>query len=225
MSEKESLADFTVVCASFQTNGKGQMGSKWVSDGSENLTFSIFINTSFLKLNNHFYLNCAISISVFNVLQRLMIPQLSVKWPNDILSGHKKMSGILIENLLKSSSETYSIIGIGLNVNQTEFNPLFKATSLKAVLGQHFNLDELLILLVTELQCQFELVKKGCFTALHKAYEDHLFRKNKPSTFKNTEGELFSGFIKNVTSTGELQVLVEDNVLKEFKLKEVKLLY
>lgn len=154
-----------------------------------------------------------------------MVPQLSVKWPNDILSGHKKLSGILIENVLKSSSETHSIIGVGLNVNQLEFDPLFKATSLKAVLGQNFNLEELLILLVTELQKQFELLKNSRFEELHNAYEKHLFRKNKPSTFKNAEGELFSGFIKNVTPTGELQVLVEDAILKEFKLKEVKLLY
>ncbi len=225
MSEKESLSDFTVVCASFQTSGKGQMGSEWVSECSENLTFSVFLNTSFLTLENHFYLNCAVSISVFNVLQRFKVPQLSIKWPNDILSGRKKMSGILIENVLKPSSETYSIIGVGLNVNQTEFDPIFKASSLKSVLGENFNLDELLILLVTELQYQFELVKRGCFRKLHMTYEEHLFRKNKPSTFKNVEGELFSGFIKHVIPTGELQVLVEDNILKVFKLKEIKLLY
>ena len=225
MSEDEVLEDFTVVYTENQTRGKGQLGNKWLSNKSENLTFSVFYNSSLLGLENHFYLNCAVSISVFRVLQRLMIPKLSVKWPNDILTGSKKLSGILIENVIKSSSETYSIIGIGLNVNQLEFDPLFKASSIKEVLGQHFSLEELLILLATELEKQFELLKKGRFSELHDAYEKHLFRKNKPSTFKNAEGELFSGFIKNVTSTGELQVLVEDAVLKEFKLKEVQLLY
>lgn len=225
MSEREQLDDFTVIYAQNQTDGKGQMGSKWETNTSDNLTFSVFVDSSFLKLKNHFYLNCAVSISVFRVLQRLMVPQLSVKWPNDILSGHQKMSGILIENSLKSSLETKSIIGVGLNVNQLEFDPLFKATSLKAILGQNFNLEELLISLVAELQKQFELLKNGQFDELHDTYEKHLFRKNKPSTFKNAEGELFSGFIKNVTPTGELQVLVEDAILKEFKLKEVKLLY
>jgi BirA family biotin operon repressor/biotin-[acetyl-CoA-carboxylase] ligase len=225
LSEGEQLSDFTVVYTENQTNGKGQMGSKWQSNKSDNLTFSVFCNSSFLKLKDHFYLNCAVSISVFSVLHKLMIPQLSVKWPNDILSGHKKLSGILIENVIKSSSETHSIIGVGLNVNQLEFNPLFKATSLKAVLGQNFNLEEVLILLIAELQKQFKLLKNGQFDDLHDAYEKHLFRKNKPSTFKNAEGELFSGFIKNVTPTGELQILVEDAILKEFKLKEIKLLY
>jgi BirA family biotin operon repressor/biotin-[acetyl-CoA-carboxylase] ligase len=225
LSVEQTLDDFTVVYAENQTKGKGQLGSRWEVNSSENLTFSMFYDSSFLELHHHFFLNCAVSISVFQVLQKLMVPQLSVKWPNDILSGHKKLSGILIENVLKSSSETHSIIGIGLNVNQLEFDPLFKATSLKAVLGQNFNLEELLILLVTELQKQFELLKNSRFEELHNAYEKHLFRKNKPSTFKNAEGELFSGFIKNVTPTGELQVLVEDAILKEFKLKEVKLLY
>jgi BirA family biotin operon repressor/biotin-[acetyl-CoA-carboxylase] ligase len=219
------LDDFTVVYAENQTDGKGQMGSKWQSNKSDNLTFSVFFNSSFLCLKNHFYLNCAVSMSVFYVLQKLMVPQLSVKWPNDILSGNKKMAGILIENSLKSSLETHSIIGIGLNVNQMEFNPLFKATSLKAVLGQYYNLEEVLFLLVSELKKQFRLLQEERFEELHDAYKERLFRKNKPSTFKNAEGEMFSGFIKNVTSTGELQVLVEDAILKEFKLKEIKLLY
>lgn len=219
------LEDFTVVYAEQQTKGKGQLGNKWASNTSENLTFSVFFNSSHIGVNHQFYMNCAVSNSVYNVLQKLMVPQLSVKWPNDILSGHKKLSGILIENVLKSSSETYSIIGIGLNVNQTEFDIAFKATSLKTILGYHVNLEELLILLITELQKQFIVLNERGFRQLHEAFEQYLFRKNKPSTFKNEEGVMFTGFIKNVSSTGELQVLVEDNVLKSFKLKEVQLLY
>ena len=225
MSESDALEDFTVVYAENQTKGKGQLGNKWVSNTSENLTFSVFLNSSFLELKHHFYLNCAVSVSIFNVLSRLFLPKLHIKWPNDILSVNKKVSGILIENIIKSAHTHYSIIGIGLNVNQLEFDSQFKATSLKTVLGRHFNLEELLLLIVTELQHQFKLLREGHFEELHEAYHSELFRKNKPSTFKNAEGELFSGFIKNVTSTGNLQVLVEDAILKEFKLKEIKLLY
>ena len=217
--------DFTVVSTENQTNGKGQLGSEWSSNVGENLTFSVFVDTSFLKSQNQFYLNCAVSISVFNVLKKMLIPQLSVKWPNDILSHHKKICGILIENIVKSNGDHHSVIGVGLNVNQLDFNPEFKASSLKNITGKYFDLDELLILIIVELQSQIKMLKDCKYDELHQAYEKDLFRKNKPSTFMNAEGELFSGFIKNVTSSGKLQVLLEDEILQEFRLKEVKLLY
>lgn len=225
MSSHELLDDFTVVYAQNQTKGKGQLGSKWEVKNGKNLTFSVFFNASFLEISHQFYLNCAVSLSVYNVLKRLLLPQLSIKWPNDILSGNKKISGILVENIIKSTSEVYSVIGIGLNVNQIEFDPMFKASSLKNIIGNQFNLDELLILLVSELKVQLEKLRSRKFEELHLVYEDVLFRKNKPSTFKNVEGQIFLGFIKNVTPNGKLQILLEDDVLKEFRLKEVSLLY
>jgi len=217
--------DFTVISATNQTNGKGQLGNEWSSNIGENLTFSVFLDTSCLQSENQFYLSCAVSISVFNVLKSILIPQLSVKWPNDILSHHKKISGILIENVVKANEKSHSIIGIGINVNQLVFNLGFKASSLKNIMGMHFELDELLLMVLVELQKQIKKLKQGKFEELHQAYEQNLFRKNKPSTFMNAEGELFSGFIKNVTPSGKLRVLLEDEILQEFRLKEVKLMY
>ena len=219
------MDDFTVVSAKNQTNGKGQLGSEWNSNIGENLTFSVFIDTSFLQVKNQFYLNCAVSISIFNVLKKLLIPQLSVKWPNDILSHHKKICGVLIENIVKSNGSSHSVIGVGINVNQLVFSSEFKASSIINIMGRHFELDELLVLVIVELQSQIKVLKEGRYNELHQAYEKDLFRKNKPSTFKNAEGKLFSGFIKNVTSSGKLQVLLEDEILQEFRLKEVKLMY
>ena len=219
------MDDFTVVCTKNQTNGKGQLGSVWLTDEGDNLTFSVFLNSSFLPIKSHFYLNCAVSISVFNVLKKILVPRPSIKWPNDILSGNKKLCGILIENVVKSNTETHAVIGIGLNVNQTLFDPAYKASSLKSSTGIHYNLDEVLLMIIVELQLQIELLKKEKYSELHNAYEAELFRKNKPSTFKNAEGELFLGFIKHVTSSGMLEVLLEDEIIQEFRLKEVKLLY
>jgi BirA family biotin operon repressor/biotin-[acetyl-CoA-carboxylase] ligase len=219
------VEDFTVVFSENQTNGKGQLGSVWYTNPGENLTFSVYLSTSFLCLKNQFYLNCAVSLSVFNVLKKISIPQLSLKWPNDILSYHKKLAGILIENVISSSDNSYAIIGIGLNVNQLFFDPILKASSLKKITGKHFDLNELLVLLVLELQNQISILKAGDFYNLHSSYEEVLFRKNKPSTFKDIEGDLFTGFIKNVTTEGRLRVLTENHVYKEFNLKEVKLMY
>ncbi len=220
-----SVNDFTVVVAENQTNGKGQLGTVWSSNPSENLTFSVYLSTSFLALHNHFYLNCAVALSMYNVLNKLSIPKVLIKWPNDILSSSQKISGVLIENIIKSNRASYAIIGIGLNVNQLCFDGLFKATSLKKVTGNNYNLDELLLLLVMELKKQVSLLVNGNFKEIHDSYETVLFRKNKPSTFKNTEGDMFSGIIKGVNNKGNLLVLTDPEVIQEFRLKELSLLY
>ena len=159
------------------------------------------------------------------MLNRIGIPKLSIKWPNDILSAQKKIAGILIESVIKSSKDSFAIIGIGLNVNQKLFSSHFKASSIMNIMGKHFDLDELLVLLLTELEKQINVLKKGDYDLFHVAFENKLFRKDKPSTFINAEGVMFMGFIKNVTKEGRLKILTENNILREFNLKEVKLLY
>ena len=111
--------NFTVVFAHNQIKGKGQLGSKWVAENGKNLTFSMYYNASYIKIENQFSLNAIVSLSVFNVLKKINLPQLKIKWPNDILSGNKKICGILIENVVKNQNSWSSVIGIGLNVNQS----------------------------------------------------------------------------------------------------------
>lgn len=224
MSLTTAVADFTVVVADNQTKGKGQLGSKWQADDGKNLTYSVFVDTSFIKLEEQFYLNCAVSVGLFNVLKRLLLPSLKIKWPNDILSDNCKICGVLIENMVKNVHTTQSIIGIGLNVNQSKFE-YKKASSLKNLTGVHYNLDELLILMMAELKNQINRLKGKHFKEIEADFKNELFRLNKPSTFQTPNQERFTGIIQNVTKSGKLQVVIEDEVIKEFGLKEVKLLY
>ncbi|WP_067149664.1 biotin--[acetyl-CoA-carboxylase] ligase [Pseudotamlana agarivorans] len=221
----ENVEDFTTVIAEKQTHGRGQMGAEWESQASKNLTFSVFKDLSDFSLETTFGISLAVSLAIRKALQSFLIPQLSVKWPNDILSVDKKICGVLIENVIKQNTITGSIIGIGLNVNQVDFDNLPRASSLKVITGTLFDLDEVAHAILNQLQVHFDLLKRGEFTALKADYESCLFRKNKPSTFKDAEGSLFSGFIKGVSNFGHLQVLVEDNIIKEFDLKEVTLMY
>lgn len=221
----ETVDDGTVVTANFQTNGKGQMGTQWNSQASKNLTFSVFKDVRFLSVEHHFYISIAASLSIFKTFKLFNIKNVTVKWPNDILSENKKICGILIENIIKQNQLQSSIIGFGINVNQSEFNNLPNASSLRLISGYFFDLDEILHFILKELDYYFELLKRGDFEYLKEEYESYLFRKNKPSTFKNTEGELFSGFIKGVANSGNLQIIMEDKILKEFDFKEVTLLY
>jgi BirA family biotin operon repressor/biotin-[acetyl-CoA-carboxylase] ligase len=224
LSIDTNVEDFTVVVAKHQTKGRGQMGTVWSSQDTKNLTFSVFKRFDDLKLDQHFVISMVASLAVINTLKKLNLPKLSVKWPNDILSENKKICGILIENVIKQNNVAATVVGIGLNVNQVNFSNLPQASSLLNVTGISYDLDELLQSILKELEILFDLVESNHFKTIKTTYESYLFRKDKPSTFKNEEG-LFSGFIKGVSNEGLLEVLLEDNVLKTFDLKTIKLLY
>lgn len=122
----------TVVVTKEQTQGRGQVNTKWVSTPGKNLTFSMYVEFKNLKITQQRFLNYACSLSVFEVLDELNIPKLAVKWPNDILSDKKKICGILIETTFKSNTIKSAIIGVGLNVNQENFDVnLPNASSIK----------------------------------------------------------------------------------------------
>lgn len=217
--------DYTVITAKRQTQGRGQMGAKWQSESSKNLTFSVLRTHLGLPVGDSFVLNLCVSIAVYTVLKANKVPELSIKWPNDILSGRSKICGILIENSLSGNKINTSIIGIGLNVNQLSFEMLQNVSSLQLLLGKIFDLDVLLHDIVNQLKKVFLGFEQKDADHLWADYEKLLFRKGKPSTFENNDGERFMGFIKGVSKDGKLIVSLEDAVLKTFDLKEVKLLY
>jgi BirA family biotin operon repressor/biotin-[acetyl-CoA-carboxylase] ligase len=219
------VEDFTVVVADKQLNGRGQMGAKWESEAGKNLTISVLKKNEHLAISNQFLLNICTSLAILQTLKSLSVANLSVKWPNDILSGNSKICGILVENVISGSQIQASIIGIGLNVNQLEFNNLSNVSSLKLLLGKTLNLDELLNDIIKNLKLNFLKLKNNSLKELRADYEFSLFRKDKPSTFKDHKGELFMGFIRKVSLEGKLVVELEDAVLREFDLKELKLLY
>jgi BirA family biotin operon repressor/biotin-[acetyl-CoA-carboxylase] ligase len=221
----KTLDDFTVVVTDKQLKGKGQMGAKWQSEASKNLTFSVLKKIKNIVVDNQFLLNICVSMAVFNSLKSISVPNLSVKWPNDILSGSSKICGILIENVLLGNQIQESVIGIGLNVNQLSFNNLTNVSSLKLLLGKTFSLEELLLDIVKNLEIVFLSIENENDSLLWRTYENVLFRKDKPSTFKDGKGKFFMGFIRRVSPQGRLVVELEDAVMKEFDLKKIKLLY
>lgn len=225
LSVTEAIEDFTVVVANYQTHGRGQMGTQWDSQASKNLMVSVFKDVSYLDLESHYYISKVVSLSILEALKTFNIKNLKVKWPNDILSENKKIGGILIENVIKQNKLSATIIGFGININQTEFDHLPQASSMRLISGRVYALEEVLQVIMVKLQHNFKILEKNKFETLKKAYEKHLFRKDKPSTFKDAKGQLFSGYIKGVSNSGNLQVLVEDDIIKEFDLKTITMLY
>tara|TARA_B110000046_G_scaffold72748_1_gene80493 strand:- start:1074 stop:1802 length:729 start_codon:yes stop_codon:yes gene_type:complete len=218
------VTDFSVVITQNQTQGKGQRGEKWVSEKGKNLTFSILKIKPLIAVNRQFLLSSLVSLSIIKTLESYKIPNLSIKWPNDILSDHHKIAGILIENIIKSQHIESSVIGIGLNVNQNTFVGLPKVTSLKNILGRSVDMEELLHKLVHKIQHYFSVYEKNGEDILNAEYESYLFRKDKPSTFELPDHSLFTGIIRGVTDTGKLRLQTE-NATTEFDLKELRLVY
>ena len=107
-----ALEDFCVVVTNHQTKGKGQMGAEWVSEKGKNLTFSVLKKEPSIVLPRRFLLSILVSLSIIKTLEAYSVPKLAIKWPNDILSDHHKISGILIENIIKSDKIDFSVIKV-----------------------------------------------------------------------------------------------------------------
>jgi BirA family transcriptional regulator, biotin operon repressor / biotin---[acetyl-CoA-carboxylase] ligase len=222
LARNSALENFTTVTTNHQKKGRGQQASSWVSEKGKNLTFSTFVSFLSLELKRQRYLNFAISLAVLETLNNFNVSNLRIKWPNDILVGDHKIAGILIENSIYNSQIQSSIIGIGLNVNQETFASFHrKATSLKICMQKEFDLELVLQSILESLVRAIALLNEGSFDLLEQQYLHYLYKKNVPTTFKNSKNILFMGMIQGVSSEGKLQILLENSTVKEFGIKEV----
>lgn len=218
-------SDFTVVTAHAQTKGRGQVSASWESEPGKNLTFSVLKRYDRLLLENHFLISLCVSCAVYEVLSDLGLPRLRIKWPNDILSGTSKICGILIENSIAGSQIKTSVIGIGLNVNQILFPNHTKVSSLKLLLGREIELNLLLETILANLRRYLNNINALQWNTVIAQYESVLFKKDSPATFQEPNGPLFTGIIKGITRDGKLKLALEDDTIKEYGLKEIKLHY
>ena len=225
LAQEKQLGDFTVVVCDHQTQGRGQKGNSWISEEGKNLTVSFLKNGHDVKVNQSFTLNCLVSLAIYDVLNELSIPEVRVKWPNDIMSGNKKLCGILIENTLSGYFIKQSIIGFGLNVNQTHFNDLPHVTSMKLESGLDYNLDELLEKILNRMMVYFDDFKNDKYLKIRKKYESVLYRKDFDSKFIIKNGMAFIGAIRGITDSGLLQVEMSNGKLEDFNFKEIQLVY
>ena len=145
------LPDFFYITTDYQTKGRGQRVNIWQSECCKNILISFWLRPTIAIQNQHL-LSAITALSIVKVLQKFNIPDVKIKLPNDILSGNKKIAGILIENSIKKNTWQNSVIGIGLNVNQTNFEHLPDATSMKKITKQDYNRQEIIYLLQNELK-------------------------------------------------------------------------
>lgn len=224
LSSNQILENFTVVTAETQTKGKGQMGAVWNSESGKNLITSVLIKGFLFDVNRVFDVNVVFSMALFQALESYKIPGLSIKWPNDIMSDNKKIGGILIENSIKSDGTIVSIVGLGLNVNQINFDNLPKASSLSVVCNSTFDKEEILLKMIKILEQDIAFWKLNA-KQMWSEFSSKLFKKGIPMPFEGSTGQNFMGIIKGVSSTGMLEVLLEDDSIASFGIKEIQMLY
>ena len=231
------------IYAGYQTAGRGQTGNGWESERGKNLVCSILVESRKSKVESLFDLNVAVSVAVHRAVTgdglrvtgdglQVTGDEVTIKWPNDIYWGDRKLAGILIENAIVGGELRYAIAGIGLNVNQTEFrsdapNPI----SLRQITGREQDIDELMKRLYDEVQ-------KATEEDVWDYYRAHLYRREgywpyverevstEPTMNANSQEpiakNLFRARIEDVLPTGELVLRDEEGKQRIYHFKQVR---
>lgn len=213
----------TVFLAYEQTAGRGQVRNFWESEPGANLTFSIVIYPDFLEIRHQFLISKVVTLGIYKALSKY-IDDLKIKWPNDIYAGNKKLGGILIENSIMYGLLKSTVIGIGLNVNQTVFrssapNPI----SLKTLTNQHFDLDVILEEVLFGINSYYVLLRDGGEELIDQKFVSVLYRLNEMHFFR-AEKEDFEGEIMGINEIGQLLIRKIDGAILDFHFKEVEFL-
>ena len=219
--ETERLVSGSIVHADFQTAGRGVSGSSWESEAGKNLTFSVLYYPEDIPANRSFIIAEMASLCVKFTLEKY-IHDVTVKWPNDVYCGDKKITGILIENTLFQGKITQSIIGIGINVNQALFhseapNPVSMAQVADVEFDRMTIMNDFRQIFME--QCG-RLSKLHNFAVVHDNYLNALYRKTGFHSYRDCQG-VFEAVLHDIEPTGHLVLKRVDGSISRYAFKEV----
>ena len=224
LQRQQSEADIRnwVVSADEQTAGKGMGNNGWESEVGKNLTFSLAVDVSFLPAERQFLLSEAVALGLYEALCPL-IPEkkLHIKWPNDIYFENRKLAGILINSTIKANMMDVSIIGIGLNVNQMQFQDWpTHPISLKMITGKEYALQPLSEQIAEHILIKVEQLKTSP-AAIEQEYLKRLYRYRTWANYE-VDGKNLRLFMMGIDAFGRLRLIDEQHVLYNFDIKEIK---
>lgn len=221
MIQKGNVKDGNAIFAMEQTDGRGRRGRHWNSNKGENIILSISKQMQWMPISQQFQLSVAVALGCFDLVSKYAPGIGSVKWPNDILINDTKAGGVLIENTIKGTLWQWAVIGIGLNINQTDFeSPSLNATSLSTVTKKTYDVLPLAEELYTFVLNRINEIKAGAFLRLLETYNQFLFGKGRMVKLKK-QTEIFEAKIMSVAATGQLVVTRNDTEMK-FNFDEVE---
>lgn len=220
MPEQERIS--CVVYADEQSSGKGMGPNSWESQPGRNLTFSMGVNVSFLEAAHQFLLSQAVPLGLLDVLDGILPDGACVKWPNDIKVGDGKLAGILINSTIRGAMMGVSVIGIGLNVNQMQFQDWpTHPVSMKMILGRDVELETLLPQLVEAVDRRVQMLRTPEGVACVK--EDYLERLYRYRVWADYEvkGQKVRRYITGIDSFGRLETVDESGTQYIYDIKEL----
>lgn len=227
-ARNEKYREGDVVWADFQTAGRGQRGHEWHSRKGENLTFSVVLEPTFVPITEQFAVSEVVALSLVDMLAEYGI-EARIKWTNDIYVGDRKLVGILIEHSLTATTLRRTIVGVGINVNQTEFDAsLPNPVSMAQLLGKQLDAEEVLKCFLAHLQRNYEALREmqnakcEMQNVLHERYNSLLYRLNEYHTYALPSGERFEAKILGTASSGALRLENEVGEIKDYLFKEVE---
>ncbi len=215
--------DGDIVVASEQSSGKGRGNKTWESEPDKNLTFSVLLKPDFIYARQQYFINKAISLGLAEFVGSVLSNQkVTIKWPNDIYINNGKVAGILIDNIISGNRITYSIIGIGININQLDFDEFIpNPVSLKNFTDKNLNLDDCLHSICHYLNLQYLQLCNLNFSKLEQSYHSAMYRLNENHKFK-VENEIIEAKIIGVTEFGQLQLETLEKEKIEFDYNEIE---
>jgi BirA family transcriptional regulator, biotin operon repressor / biotin---[acetyl-CoA-carboxylase] ligase len=222
---QEPLEEGTLVVADFQSAGRGQLGNRWEAEAGKNLLMSLLLRPQFLEPVRHFLLSEMVSLALVEVLDSYC-KGFEIKWPNDLYFGDHKVGGILIENEWMGNRIENSVIGIGLNVNQSEFrdgapNPI----SLYQILGREIPLDELTRQVVESIWKTYLRLAAGEQESLEQDYYRKLYRRKGLFPYEDVQGRFYAE-IKTVSPDGRIELYEpESRKHRYYYFKEVRFIH
>lgn len=214
-----------IISARSQVAGRGQRGNRWVSPAGENLTFSLVIEPTHVPVCEQFAISEMAALAAAEAISRTAGVQCNIKWPNDLYIGDHKVGGILIEHTMHSEMLSASIIGIGINVRQREFDPtLPNPTSLAVESAREVSPAHLLESFCHCFSECYDLTFESA-ESLHRDFMAHLWRRDGFHSYRTPDcpGVLFLAQIKRVDpDTGFLSLELEDGSERDYWFKEVE---
>ncbi len=207
-----------------QLQGRGQGENRWESEHDSNLTFSLVLHPGFLTPADQFLISQAVSLGIADFLGR-MVAEVSVKWPNDLLIAKRKVAGVLMEHTIAGNSLLHTIVGIGVNINQTHFAP-FKpeATSLALTTGCAYDTEVLLPELYEALMNRYSQLQAGDVHGIENDYLSKLYGFEQSNRFSANE-RIFEGKIRGIDRFGHLLVEEKSGTINQWQFKEITLLW
>ncbi|MBU4055434.1 MAG: biotin--[acetyl-CoA-carboxylase] ligase [Proteobacteria bacterium] len=206
---RKGCPEFTVVTADRQTKGRGRMSRTWISEDG-GLYFSVILRPE-MPATLSFQVNFAASLTLAMMLQKMFGIDAKVKWPNDILVGDAKLSGMLSELETRGDMVSFINLGIGINVNNNPDPKEQKATSLIRLLEKPSSRRDILENFLHDFEARMKTLPDENLIALWKQHTGTLKRHVRITTLKDTH----EGFAEDVDETGTLMLRLKDGSLKK----------